>query len=278
MTIACMTSILNVNDLISSGTHKWCPECKGAIIAVTSDKCSACASGWKRATIEIGPAKRTARTTARTPHLDAVTSLKKERLAQLSNLPDGQLWLVVKGKPVTQGSMKVAKGRVMHSSGSELRQWRDSITKEALRAVGSDWVPLDVPLRLEVVLTIPRPKTLSTDAYDCTDGFPRCAPMAPPDTDKLLRAVQDAFSPFQKKESGRRFQIVADDSRFVDSCAVKTYPAPAHTHPWALTQPGAVIRVSPLGNDLPPMPASCLDNPGVLPEILRQRATEIGLS
>lgn len=273
-----MTSLLNASDLISSGTHKWCPECKGAIIAVTSTKCSACASGWKRKPVNLGPTKRTKRATARAPHLDAQTSIKKERLAQLSDLPDGQLWLVVKGKPVTQGSMKAAKGRVMHSSGPELRQWRDNITKEALRTVGSQWVSLDVPLRLEVALTIPRPKTLSTDAYDCTDGFPRCAPMGPPDTDKLLRAVQDAFSPFQKKDSGKRFQIVADDSRFVDSCAVKTYPAPAHTHPWALTEPGAVIRVSPLGDCVSPMPQSSLVSPGSLPDIPRQRAAEMGLS
>lgn len=257
-----MTSFLNANDLIASGTHKWCPTCGGVIIPVTSTQCSACAAGWGRTTVRITPSERPNRVTARTPKTHADTVIKKDRLTQLSGLPGRQLWLVVKGKPITQGSMKAAHGKVMHSSGKELIQWRDTITKEALRAVGSGWETLDVPLRLEVALTIARPKSLNKDAYDCTDGFPRCAPMTPPDTDKLLRAVQDALSPFQKKDARRRFQIVADDSRFVDSCAVKTYPAPAHTHPWALTEPGAVIRISTLGWCDDPMPPSTLANPG----------------
>lgn len=193
----------------------------------------------------------------------------------LLTYPDRTLWIVAAGNPITQGSMRaVAAGVIKHDKGPELRQWRNTITREALRLVGDGWTAVNGPVRLQVALTVPWPsKPIGGVIVPRTAGeIPRMPPIQVPDVDKLLRAVQDALSPRDDKKSGeseklrdRRFKLLTDDSRIVDSRAVKTYPAPEHTHPWALPWPGAVIRVVPLDVHTDPFPESTLSNPGVLP-------------
>lgn len=198
------------------------------------------------------------------PSAGAGTYIEPGRIQQLSTQAGGVLWLVALGKPVTQGSMTVRGKKVVHDAGPELHEWRNSITKEALRLVGQRWEPLDAPLRIDAMFTVAAPKTIRGDVFACDEGTPRMAPMGKPDSDKLLRAVQDALSPHQSGRSGKRFLLVKDDSRFVDSSAGKTFPAPGHTHPWALRQPGVVLRVAPLGS-VDPMPASTLGEPADTP-------------
>jgi len=196
----------------------------------------------------------------KTPTTGFETRIEQTRIQQLSVQPDGVLWLVALGKPVTQGSMSMRGGKVVHSAGSDLHEWRNTITREALRTVGQRWQPVDAPLRIDAMFTVPAPRTAPAGVFVCEGGNPRMAPMGPPDTDKLLRAAQDALSPHQRGREGSRFLLVKDDSRFVDSSAGKTFPAPGHTHPWALSQPGVVIRVAPVGG-VDPMPASTLGEP-----------------
>lgn len=193
----------------------------------------------------------------------------------LLSYPDRTLWIVAAGKPITQGSMRaVAAGVIKHDKGPELHRWRNTITREALRLVGDGWTAVNGPVRLQVALTVPWPsKLIGGVIVPRTSGeVPRVPPIQTPDVDKLLRAVQDALSPRDDKKSGeseklrdRRFKLLTDDSRVVDSRVAKTYPAPEHTHPWALPWPGAVIRVVPLDLHADPFPESTLSDPGALP-------------
>lgn len=101
------------------------------------------------------------------------------------------------------------------------------------------------PYRLRPQLA-PRPATAPPGAV---------APVGKPDADKLLRAIQDALSPRLRKgeraaaDVGQahmsRFRLLDDDSYAVDTRAVESFPTPGEVHPWALPEPGVVIRVSP---------------------------------
>ncbi|MDN5759236.1 MAG: RusA family crossover junction endodeoxyribonuclease, partial [Tomitella sp.] len=202
------------------------------------------------------PAKPVRRTVSAA--VDDRTSMSASRvtdaaLGGLKSLPEQCMWLVAKGDPVSQGSMRaLAAGVIKHEKGPKLRAWRDIITREALRASGDQWVPIAGPVTVHVTLTVPAPRRISTTHVEALDAgsAPRCPPDKKPDVDKLLRAVQDALSPRDDKKKGeqvktlaRRFKLLVDDSLVIDSCASKTYPRPMHTHPWALPWPGAVIRV-----------------------------------
>lgn len=262
---------MNVEDLIAAGTHKWCPDCNAAVIPVGKPRCNQCAL---RPT-PITPPRQPAAATPAGKHLGAHTHIRPEALADLQRFDDLTVWIVAAGKPVTQGSMKaVAPGVMKHSKSKELHTWRDSLTREALRITQGKWQALNLPVRLDVVLTVPKPKTTPRwSPLVCDDGAPRIPPMTPPDVDKLLRAVQDSLSPRDDKKKAehtktrdRRFRLLEDDSRIVDSSARKTFPTPHHTHPWALPFPGAVIRLSPLGQEVDPLPTSTLSAPGDLPE------------
>lgn len=268
---------MDVEELISAGTHRWCPGCKAAVIPVGKACCNTCA--LRPATEPTPHTQPTQGTTSapspRAPLADSTTYIHQEALADLSRFDDLTMWIVAAGKPVTQGSMRaVAPGVMKHSSGKELHAWRDSLSKEALRLTEGKWTALNLPVRLDVVLTVPHKKTTPRwSPLVCDDGPARIPPMTPPDVDKLLRAVQDSLSPRDDRKKGesvkgrdRRFRLLADDSRIIDSSARKTYPTPHHTHPWALPFPGAVIRVSPLGQEVSPLPTSTLSAPEPLPE------------
>lgn len=259
-----MAPTVDVDAMIKAGTHHLCPVCRGALIPVTRQHCSGCDGGSTLRRLAPSGRSRAARTRVKVPTVGAETRIEQQRIRQLSEQADGVLWLVALGKPITQGSMKMRGKQVVHSSGDELHEWRNSITREALRTVGQQWQPVDAPLRIDAMFTVPAPRTGPAGVFVCEEGNPRMAPMGPPDSDKLLRAAQDALSPNQKGREGSRFLLVKDDSRFVDSSSGKTFPAPGHTHPWALSQPGVVIRVAPLG-EVDPMPASTLGEPGPLP-------------
>lgn len=264
---------MNVQELIDSGTHKWCPSCKGAVILVNAYHCRQCEIQPDRCRPPAPAPVKSKAAPAKLP--TGRTYIKPEALADLNRFQDRTLWIVAAGKPITQGSMKaVAAGVMKHAKSKELHEWRNILTKEALRLTEGKWQALNVPVSLDVVLTVPKPKsTPSWSPLVSDDGTPRIPPMSPPDVDKLLRAVQDSLSPRDDKKKyeeiktrDRRFKLLTDDSRIIDSSARKTYIAPYHTHPWALPFPGAVIRVAPLGQALTPLPSSTLDAPDEMPE------------
>jgi Holliday junction resolvase RusA-like endonuclease len=231
---------MDAQDLIDSGAVKVCG-CGRTLIPKAMTQCRTCLQEGRTVEPVGKPASIvTAGGEARIP--DAA-------LGGLSTLPEQTLWLVVHGKPKTQGSMRaLAAGVVAHADSKALHAWRDAITREALRATGSTWRTVACPVQLDVVFTLPMSKTLAKKHGLSTDGDVAQPVTADhkPDVDKLLRAVQDALSPREKKGE-RRFHLIDDDSRIVGGSQYKTYPTPYNTHPWALDRPGAVIRVTPVG-------------------------------
>ncbi|MGB3674928.1 MAG: hypothetical protein WA988_10840 [Candidatus Nanopelagicales bacterium] len=277
---------INVDSLIAEGSHYYCPHCEARVIPLTMAMCSSCRqlpASRRQAVIPHGNLRQAPRKPARSssradaPRVgDGTVAL--EHHGGLRTHPDRTLWIVTRGKPITQGSMRPVSAKVVkHEHGPELHAWRDLITREALRAVGDGWSSVSGPVRLQVALTIPVPKTLIRGVIEPTNEgeCPRVPPVQVPDVDKLLRAVQDSLSPRDPKRAGssvsmaRRFQLLTDDSRIVDSSATKTYPSPEHTHSWALPWPGAVIRLVPLDVVSDPFPESTLRDPGNLPAPVR---------
>lgn len=188
--------------------------------------------------------------------------IRTTTMGGLSTLEGNTLWLVVHGTPVTQGSMSaVATGVVRHHNSAKLKAWRDQITTEALREYGSSFTQITCPVQLDVVFTVPRPKTLR-DTKGVVGAF--VPPATKPDIDKLTRAVQDALSPREVKGQ-RRFKLLDEDSRIIGGSHYKTYPRPGHVHPWALNRPGVVIRLSPVGTSQP-APGLVLGEAGELPD------------
>lgn len=258
---------INADALLSSGSHRYCPACRAALIPIRRTRCSSCIHVPESA-LDTTPAE--AQTASSSSKIPEDSTVRESHRGGLVHLPEHTMWLVAAGKPITQGSMRaLAAGVIKHDKGPELRAWRDTITREALRIGGTGWTPIDGPVRLHVALTVTKPARIGISAVRPVSErtTPRCPPMTKPDVDKLLRAVQDALSPAERSggSTSRRFKLLTDDSRIVDSLATKTYPTPWHTHPWALPWPGAVIRISSLDVDTPMFPNSTLRMPGAFP-------------
>jgi hypothetical protein len=64
----------------------------------------------------------------------------------------------VGGQPISQGSMKVMNGRVIHSAGSALAAWRSAIALEAKRAGAK---PSINPIGMELIFVFQKPKTVT---------------------------------------------------------------------------------------------------------------------
>jgi Holliday junction resolvase RusA-like endonuclease len=96
---------------------------------------------------------------------------------------------VVEGNPVTQGSMKVINGRVLHSRGEALILWRTMI---ALAARKAGAFPVPNPVEMTIEFRLPRPKTVKRDL-----------PYVAPDLDKLIRAVLDALTGIAYVDDGQ---------------------------------------------------------------------------
>jgi Holliday junction resolvase RusA-like endonuclease len=153
--------------------------------------------------------------------------------------------VAVMGTPVTQGSMRKSKtGHIVHEKADQLYAWRQEIEDAFYEKYGADgrWVPINKAVRVEVILTVPRTRSMAPGCPEFAD--------TKPDVDKLARAVGDALSPGSsgKVKTGPRagqkhFRMLAEDGRIVSWGAQKTYPWGNHTHRAALTEPGAQIRV-----------------------------------
>lgn len=139
---------------------------------------------------------------------------------------------IVPGEPIPQGSMKhIGKGRMVHSNAG-LTTWRRKVNLMARSKVGPGWKAWDGPIALDLIFTLERPKSAPKTKV--------IYPAVKPDLDKLVRAVGDSLCPNDKNA----FRLITEDSRIVEyGQMAKTYPAPMNTHPGALRQPGARIRV-----------------------------------
>lgn len=100
----------------------------------------------------------------------------------------------VPGDPVTQGSMRVMRGRAIHSNHTRLMRWRSDI------ADSHPWTVTDGMVDVELRFFIKRPRTTKR-------SYPRL------DIDKLIRAVLDALT-------GHAY---GDDSQVVTVTASKEF-------------------------------------------------------
>ena len=86
------------------------------------------------------------------------------------------------GTPASQGSKRHVGHGVMVESSKALRPWRDTVTAAAPPTER----PLDGPLAVKMVFTLPRPKSArKTQRRPCSSAS---------DLDKLARAVGDAIT------------------------------------------------------------------------------------
>jgi len=121
--------------------------------------------------------------------------------------------LTVEGSPVPQGSFRhVGNGRII-SANPKLNTWRDTIATQIATQTAHRLI--EAPIRLQLVFTLPRPKSVSIGR--------RATPITKPDLDKLTRAVMDAIS------LERYCQVIKDDSLVTDLHAAKRYAD--HTPP-----------------------------------------------
>jgi crossover junction endodeoxyribonuclease RusA len=121
--------------------------------------------------------------------------------------------LLVEGNPVPQGSFRhVGNGRII-SANPKLNAWLDTIATQIAQQTHQRLI--EAPIRLQLVFTLPRPKSVSKAL--------RAVPTVKPDLDKLTRAVMDAIS------LERYCQVIKDDSLVTDLHAAKRYAD--HTPP-----------------------------------------------
>lgn len=152
----------------------------------------------------------------------------------------------VHGTPGPQGSKTRNAAGAMYESSAKVKPWREAVKSAALDRLSYDicWSPLREAVRLEVVFTLPRPKShfgTGKNAGLVKPSAPQF-PTGKPDTDKLLRSTQDAL-----KDAG----VVLDDSVVTDTVAAKRYVL---TGDDTLSHPGAVIRVWRLNKPKEPTP------------------------
>jgi crossover junction endodeoxyribonuclease RusA len=143
------------------------------------------------------------------------------------------LRIVVYGSPAPQGS-KSFKGTfvgkdgrthgIMAESSKKVRPWREDVKAAAL-LVRDGRPPLDGPLKVRMVFTLPKPAS--------SPKTRRTYPMRKPDVSKLARSTEDALT-----DAG----IWTDDARVVEyERLAKVYPGEDRE---ALEACGAVIEIS----------------------------------
>jgi Holliday junction resolvase RusA-like endonuclease len=139
-----------------------------------------------------------------------------------------QITILVYGSPAPQGSKKfvgLAKsGRgILTESSKKVRPWRQDVKAAALTARNGA-APLDAPVRVRMVFTMPKPASAPKRK--------RTFPCRMPDLSKLARSTEDALT-----EAG----IWKDDARVVEYARLaKVYPG---EDPEALDAPGVRIVV-----------------------------------
>lgn len=143
--------------------------------------------------------------------------------------------LVVYGSPAPQGSKKFLgtftgkDGRThakLGESSAKVKPWRQDVKAEAIR-VRAGAAPLDEPLSVRMVFTVPKPASAPKRR--------RTFPMRKPDLSKLVRSTEDALV-----DAG----LIADDARIVEyTRTVKVFPG---EDPESLEAPGVRITISPM--------------------------------
>jgi crossover junction endodeoxyribonuclease RusA len=149
--------------------------------------------------------------------------------SQIARAPEAARVIVLKvyGMPGPQGS-KSFKGMrgghaIMVESSKKVRPWRQDV-KAAAELVRAGREPLDCPLRLHMVFTLPKPASAPKRRTTW--------PMRTPDLSKLARSTEDALT-----DAG----IWRDDARVVEyGLLAKRYPGEGRG---ALEAPGVWIEI-----------------------------------
>lgn len=136
------------------------------------------------------------------------------------------------GHPAPQGSKRFVgttrSGRgVMVESSKKVKPWRSDVkaaAEVARAATPASMLPLDGPLTVEMVFTVPKPASAPKKR--------RTYPCRMPDLSKLVRSTEDAIT-----DAG----LWADDARIVEYARIaKVYPGEDID---ALQAPGVVVRI-----------------------------------
>lgn len=139
--------------------------------------------------------------------------------------------IIVHGSPAPQGSKKFVgttkTGRgLMVESSKKVKPWRMDVklAAEQARTAYALLTPLDGPLSVSMVFTLPKPASAPKKR--------RTWPDKKPDVSKLARSTEDALS-----DAG----LWADDARVVEYTRLaKVFPG---EDPQALSSPGVRIRI-----------------------------------
>lgn len=139
------------------------------------------------------------------------------------------LTIVVHGEPAPQGSKKFvgiakASGRgILVESSKKAKPWRQDVVAAAIEAIAGA-PPLDGPLDIRMVFTLPKPAS--------SPKTRRTYPNRKPDVSKLARSTEDALV-----TAG----AIADDARIVQySRLAKVFP---NEDSEALSSPGVRIEI-----------------------------------
>lgn len=142
----------------------------------------------------------------------------------------GEVVFSVYGMPAPQGSKKfvgttkTGRGLLVESS-KKVKPWRMDVKAAAEAIATAIGGPLDGPLRVSMVFTLPKPASAPKTR--------RTWPDRKPDVSKLARSTEDAIS-----DAG----LWADDARVVEYTRLaKVFP---HEDQDALDRPGVRVRIS----------------------------------
>lgn len=135
--------------------------------------------------------------------------------------------IIAYGRPAPQGSKRHVGRGIMVESSKHLRPWRQCVHAAAL-AARKGAAPLDGPLLVRMVFTMPKPKSAPKTRRTWPDRMP--------DLSKLARSTEDALT-----DAG----IWTDDARVVAyGRLAKVYPREDAD---ALEAPGVRIEIISIG-------------------------------
>lgn len=157
----------------------------------------------------------------------AIADLFVSQVKALMRVP-ANYRIVVYGSPAPQGSKKfvgMAGGHgMLVESSKKVKPWREDVKAAAL-LVRNGAQPLDGPLAVRMIFTVPKPASAPKRR--------RLYPMRKPDVSKLARSTEDALT-----DAG----IWTDDARITEYTRLaKVYPG---EDPDALEACGAVIEIT----------------------------------
>lgn len=133
----------------------------------------------------------------------------------------------VAGNPVTQGSLRVVRGRIIDANQAELARWRGFVWTTARAAWNFRPPILDRPVEVDLTFYVISDRRRSPLWRDPETGLYRLATVGRKDVDKLIRAVFDGIT-----ES----KLWKDDGLVTEVRARAFFASPPDTPPGVLVK------------------------------------------